>query len=96
MIPVKRISREYYNYNPNGDTAFILNKCECCGMEYIEEVGFFNESDKQYDNDSFDISINSEKFTVYRKKTDKDLFKTPEQAYRKYKKKEQQNGKNKN
>lgn len=78
---VKKISKEYFNYNPNGEILYSIEKDTFTKLFYIEEVGLFNKEDRQYGNSSFDICVGNECFSVYKYK--KGLYKTPLSAKRK-------------
>lgn len=78
---VKKISPEYFNYNPNGEVLYSIEKDRTSNIFYIQEVGLFNKEDRKYDNKSFDVERSNEWFTVCKYK--KGLFKTPLSAKRK-------------
>lgn len=80
-IFVKRISSDYFRYNPSGDILYNIARDDCSKMLYIQEVGLFNNEDKILGNSELDIYFGSDWFTVYKYK--KGLFKTPLAAKRK-------------
>lgn len=76
---IKRISKEYKNYNPENRTVFRKRRCSECGRNFWEEVGIFNKEHSQFANTEFDICQNGEEFTVINPETYKEKIYSEEE-----------------
>lgn len=74
-IFVKKISSDYFIYNPRGDILYTIAQDDGFKMLYIQEVGLYNDEDKILENSEQEICLGGNWFTVYKYK--KGLFKTP-------------------
>ncbi len=78
---VKRITKDYFKYNPNGKTFYTIKECDTCGSYYIEEVGIMTKEDKKdYSNTVLEGNYGENWFTIFR--SNKGLYKTAFDAKR--------------